>query len=191
MGSARDAPQTRDRLGLLEACDAGHTLPQVQGDGFRGFGRPGPTRGKPRTEAGSSPSDETAAFLRGAGVDGPPVPASWSPQGDLPSREPPILSGCVFSSADRAGVAHGGQLLKEGGPHFSAPQRLWGSVVAQQEGCGLALRGAQERPERGQLREEEEESRAQRTEPRGRSRTALHRGPAAPAGSRSPAEKAS
>lgn len=113
-------------------------------------------------------------------------PRCWSPRGDRPSREPRVLSGRA-SSADGAGVAHGGQLLEEGGPHFSAPQRLWGAVVAQQEGRGLALCGAQERPERGQLREEEEESKAQRTGPA----TGSGRLSRPSAGSRGPAEEAS
>lgn len=39
----------------------------------------------------------------------------------------------------------------EGGPHLAALQGLWGPVVAHQEGGCVALGGAQEPAEGGQL----------------------------------------
>lgn len=43
------------------------------------------------------------------------------------------------------------RLLVEGGPHLAALQGLWGPVVAHQEGGCVALGGAQEPAEGGQL----------------------------------------
>lgn len=47
------------------------------------------------------------------------------------------------------------RLSVEGGPHLAALQGLRGPVVAQQEGGRVALRGAQEPTEGGQLRGKE------------------------------------
>lgn len=68
------------------------------------------------------------------------------------SRQEDFLSCLVLCSLRRhIRVGPRAPLLVERGAHLPALQRLRRAVVAQQEGGRLALRGAQERAEGGQL----------------------------------------
>lgn len=75
------------------------------------------------------------------------------------SRKEPLVGIFVFCffSTDMVGVVSWWQLLMERGSDFSALQRLWRAVIAQQKGRCFALGRAEKSAERGQLLKTREE----------------------------------